>query len=236
MPGCSRSARADPTGTCRKCGAWPFDRGRFRAGEALRFERSRGGFGAGPRESRRRFHRRKRWRGRRPIEEATPIQEEQKLASAGLSVGDVTPHLSQTPRPQPYPAMPGVAPAFHGWSLDRPLFLRTKHRSLSLSGWRRRGEDLVPLAEGLIAGDDEAQPLVALDCEFEQDGGFGLICAHRRDHRASGNRARRAWRGARTTGSWGGCLELLDEVPNLPCRPSHSVLPKGVRRLALWAQ
>ena len=35
----------------------------------------------------------------------------------------------------------------------------------------RIGEDLVPLAEGLIAGDDKALALVALGDEFEQDGG-----------------------------------------------------------------
>ena len=45
-------------------------------------------------------------------------------------------------------------------------------------GHGRIGEDLVPLAEGLIAGDDEALALVALGDEVEEDGGLGLILTH----------------------------------------------------------
>ena len=43
-------------------------------------------------------------------------------------------------------------------------------------GWV--GEDLVPLAERLIAGGDQAAALVALGDELEQDVGFGLVLAH----------------------------------------------------------
>src|SRR5271167_1005554 len=40
---------------------------------------------------------------------------------------------------------------------------------------RRIGEDLVPLAEGLIAGGDQAASLVALGDQLEQDIGLGLV-------------------------------------------------------------
>jgi len=39
----------------------------------------------------------------------------------------------------------------------------------------RVGEHLVPLAEGLIAGDDQAVALVSLGDQLEEDGGLGLI-------------------------------------------------------------
>lgn len=44
-------------------------------------------------------------------------------------------------------------------------------------GDRRIGKDLPPFREGLIAGDDEGAPFVALGDELEQDGGLGLILA-----------------------------------------------------------
>ncbi len=43
--------------------------------------------------------------------------------------------------------------------------------------YRRIGKDLPPFREGLIAGDDEGAPFVALGDELEQDGGLGLILA-----------------------------------------------------------
>src|SRR5271169_4183498 len=45
-------------------------------------------------------------------------------------------------------------------------------------GHRRVGEDLVPLAEGLVAGGNQAAALVALGDELEQDVGLGLVLAH----------------------------------------------------------
>jgi len=44
-------------------------------------------------------------------------------------------------------------------------------------GHRRIGEDLVPRAEGLVAGRDQALALVTLGDELEQHGGLGLILA-----------------------------------------------------------
>jgi len=44
-------------------------------------------------------------------------------------------------------------------------------------GDRRIGKDLPPFREGLIAGDDEGAPFVALGDELEQDRGLGLILA-----------------------------------------------------------
>lgn len=35
-------------------------------------------------------------------------------------------------------------------------------------------EDAFPLGEGVVAGDDEAAPLIAMGDEFEKDAGFSL--------------------------------------------------------------
>jgi len=43
---------------------------------------------------------------------------------------------------------------------------------------RRVGEDLIPFAERLIAGGDQAAALVALGDELEQNVGLGLVLAH----------------------------------------------------------
>lgn len=54
--------------------------------------------------------------------------------------------------------------------VDQPVDRRDGHRWV--------GENLVPFAEGLIAGGDQATTLVALGDEFEQDVGLGLVLAH----------------------------------------------------------
>lgn len=42
-------------------------------------------------------------------------------------------------------------------------------------GHGRIGKDLVPLAEGLVGGDQDRAVFIACADEFEQDTGFGLI-------------------------------------------------------------
>ena len=67
---------------------------------------------------------------------------------------------------------PAVAFVIHfddGGMVDEPVDGRDGNRGI----WKH----LVPFAERLIAGDDEAFAFIALGNEFEQDGGFGLIFA-----------------------------------------------------------
>ena len=56
-----------------------------------------------------------------------------------------------------------------GGMVDEPVYGGDGNRGIR--------KHLIPFAERLIAGDDEAFPFVALGNEFEQDGGFGLIFA-----------------------------------------------------------
>src|SRR5208283_5910006 len=57
----------------------------------------------------------------------------------------------------------------HGGMVDEAVDRRYGHRWV--------GEDLVPRAEGLVAGRDQALALVTLGDELEQHGGLGLILA-----------------------------------------------------------
>ena len=77
----------------------------------------------------------------------------------------------------------------------------------------RVGEDLAPLAEGLVAGDDQRAALVALGDELEQHAGLGLILPHvAQIVEDQAIEAVELGQQARKREVAAGCLQSLDEV------------------------